>query len=309
MDTEEFKSLIRRRSNLKIEVGAHLKFVKKFVESSMAFQAVDIRLGQLKTSISQFEDIQSKIEKLDKKDDQSQADERIQFNDLVCDVQASLMTLSEKSKKQPVTSETIRTSDTMRLPAVLAPEFDGNLQNWSAFRDSFDAMFHNNTSLADVQKLHYLKSCVTKSASDVIKSFPTTGDNYQRAYDALLMRYENKSLTIQSHIRSLLDTQKVITATAAELQKLHHHVMSHVKALEALHQPIHSWDAWLVTLICYKLDNITVGEWQLRQSTRELPKFTELETFLLNRISAYEVGDFNSISNIEGQHQTMRRAP
>lgn len=91
-------------------------------------------------------------------------------------------------------------------------------------------MFHNNKSLADAQKLHYLKSCVTKSAGDVIKSFPTTGDNYQRAYDALLMRYENKSLTIQSHIRSLLGTQKVITATAAELQKLHHHVISHVKA-------------------------------------------------------------------------------
>lgn len=309
MDTEEYKSLVRRRSNLKIEVAAHLKFVKKFVESSMAFQAVDVRLGQLRTSINQFEDIQSKIEKLDKRDDQSQADERVQFNDLVCDVQASLMTLSEKGKKEPMTSDTVRTSDTMRLPAVPAPEFDGNLQNWSAFRDSFDAMFHNNKSLADVQKLHYLKSCVTKSASDVIKSFPTTGDNYQRAYDALLMRYENKSLTIQSHIRSLLDTQKVITATAAELQKLHHHVMSHVKALEALLQPIHSWDAWLVTLICYKLDNITVGEWQLRQSTRELPKFTELETFLLNRISAYEVGDFNNISTIEGQHQTMRRPP
>jgi len=84
--------------------------------------------------------------------------------------------------------------------------------------------------------------------------------------------------------------------------------MSHVKALEALHQSIHIWDARLVTLICYKLDNITVGEWQLRQSTRELPKFTELETFLLNRISAYEVVDFNNMSSMEGQHQTMRQA-
>ncbi|KAF0720151.1 Integrase catalytic domain-containing protein, partial [Aphis craccivora] len=280
MDTEEYKSLVRRRSNLKTEVAAHLKFVKKFVESSMAFQAVDIRLGQLKTSINQFEEIQSKIEKLDKRDDQSQADERIQFNDLICDVQASLMTLSEKGKKEPMTSDTVRINDTVRLPAVPAPEFDGNLQNWSAFRDSFGAIFHNNKSLTDVQKLHYLKSCVTKSAGDVIKSFPTTGDNYQKAYDALLMRYENKSLTIQSHI-----------------------------PLDALRQPIHSWDAWLVTLICYKLDNITVGEWQLRQSTRELPKFTELETFLLNRISAYEVDDFNNMSSMEGQHQTMRRAP
>lgn len=33
--------------------------------------------------------------------------------------------------------------------------------------------------MADVQKLNYLKSRVTNSASDMIKSFPTTGDNYQ----------------------------------------------------------------------------------------------------------------------------------
>jgi len=112
------------------------------------------------------------------------------------------MTLAEKGKKQSINSDTVSICDTVRLPAVPAPIFDGNLQHWPAFRDSFDAMFHNNKSLAEVQKLHYLKSCVTNSASDVIKSFPTTGDNYQRAYDSLLMRYENKSLTIQSHIRS-----------------------------------------------------------------------------------------------------------
>jgi len=243
MDTEEHKSLIRRRKNLKVEVAAHLKFVKNFVESSIAFQAVEIRLCQLKTSIDRFEEIQSQIEMLDKRDDQSQADERIKFNDIICDVQASLMTLAEKGNKQPTTSDTVSISDTVRLPAVPAPTFDGNLQNWPAFRNSFDAMFHNNKSLADVQKLHYLKSCVTNSASDVIKSFPTTGDNYQKAYDALLMRYENKSLPIQSHIRSLLETKRVVTATAPELQKLHHHVSSHVKALEALQQPVNSWDA------------------------------------------------------------------
>jgi len=99
MDTEEYKALICRRNNLKIEVAAHLKFVKKFIESSIAFQVVDIRLCQLKVSIDRFEEIQSQIVKLDKNDDQSQVDERIQFNDLVCDVQASLMPLAEKGKK------------------------------------------------------------------------------------------------------------------------------------------------------------------------------------------------------------------
>lgn len=85
------------------------------------------------------------------------------------------------------------------------------------------------------------------------------------------MRYENHFLIIQSHIRSLLETPKVKNASASELQRLHHHVIFHVKALEALNQPIMQWDAWLITRICYKLVNITVGEWQLCQTTKELP--------------------------------------
>lgn len=310
MDSAEYKSLLRRRDNLKLELFSHMRFVNDFTESTLACQVVDIRLRQVQTSINQFEDVQSKIESLDDRDDDSQAKQRIEFNELACNVQASLMVLSSDAKKQSSKAEIVNVNDTMRLPSVPAPIFDGNLQNWPAFKDSFDAMFHNNKSLAEVQKLHYLKSCMSNSAGDVIKNFPTTGDNYQRAYDALLMRFENKSLTIQSHIRSLLDTQKVTIATAAELQKLHHHIISHVKALEALHQPVKDWDAWLVTLICYKLDNVTVGEWQLRQSTRDLPKFTELETFLLNRISAYEVGDFNNISIREpGQGQNLKKVP
>lgn len=296
MEKSENVVLERRRVGLINELSAHLKFISEFVESTVAYQAIDIRQDQIRNTIKQFEEVQAKIEDLDDREDDCQSQHRIEFNELACNVQASLLALLAKKKKPLSSSNQIYTNDTMRLPAVPAPTFDGNLQNWPAFRDSFDAMFHNNKSLADVQKLHYLKSCLTNSANDVIKSFPTTGDNYQRAYDALIMRYENKSLTIQSHIRSLLETPKVITATATELQKLLHHVSSHVKALEALQQPINSWDAWLVTLICYKLDNTTVGEWQIRQSTKELPKFVELETFLSNRISAYEVGDFNSVA-------------
>jgi len=73
----------------------------------------------------------------------------------------------------------IHTNDTMWLPSVPAPVFDGNIQNWPPFKDSFDAMFHNNKGLAEVQKLHYFKACMCESAGEIIKSFPITGDNYQ----------------------------------------------------------------------------------------------------------------------------------
>lgn len=81
-------------------------------------------------------------------------------------------------------------------------------------------------------------SCMTGSATEVLKNIPTTEGNYQQAYNALIERYENSSLIIQSHIRSLLDTPKAQSPSAVELTQLHQHITSHVKALEALSQPI-----------------------------------------------------------------------
>ncbi|KAF0707555.1 Uncharacterized protein FWK35_00029387 [Aphis craccivora] len=136
-------------------------------------------------------------------------------------------------------------------------------------------MFHTNKKLAPVQRLHYLKSCLEGQAREVI-------------------RYENKGAIIQSHIWSLFDTPRVHTASATKLQSLHHHIMSYVNSLRALTQPVGSWDAGLVTLICSRIDSATVGEWQLHYNKKDLPSFIEIESFLLNRIAAYEAGVFNS---------------
>ncbi|KAL4149951.1 hypothetical protein QTP88_003802 [Uroleucon formosanum] len=80
--------------------------------------------------------------------------------------------------------------------------------------------------------------------------------------------------------------------SATELRKLHHHVISQVRALKALKQLVEHWDTWLITLLCSKLDVITVGEWQLQQVTKELPKFAKIQQFFASRgVSAYEVGE------------------
>jgi len=54
--------------------------------------------------------------------------------------------------------------------------------------------------------MYNVKSCVTDLAIDVIQTLPTTEENYKIAYNALIERYEHKSLIIQSHLRSLFST-------------------------------------------------------------------------------------------------------
>jgi hypothetical protein len=78
--------------------------------------------------------------------------------------------------------------------------------------------FHNElSSVPLVQRFHLLRSYIARQASDVIKSIPTTADHFQHVYDLLVNRYENKSTIVQSYIRSLLKTPKVVTPSSSEL--------------------------------------------------------------------------------------------
>lgn len=182
-------------------------------------------------------------------------------------------------------------SNVMKLPPIEIPKLNGEWQNWTSFIEAFNSMFHENHSLAPLHRLHYLKSCLDGPASDVIKSIPTSGENYFQAYNTLINRYENKGAIIQAHIRSLLDTKKITTVSTAELQGLHHHITSNVNALRALDQPVDFWDAWLVTLMRSRMDSTTVAEWHLSYKSKDLPKYENVEKFLFNHIAAYEAGD------------------
>lgn len=109
--------------------------------------------------------------------------------------------------------------------------------------------------------------------------------NYEVAIERLKQRYDNRSLVIQSHIRSLLESPYVEQPTAKELKALHAHVSAHVAALN---QPTEHWDAWLVTIIVSRLDAATSHGWQLRQQNTQLPKYCDLEKFLSSRCVAFE---------------------
>lgn len=93
----------------------------------------------------------------------------------------------------------------------------------------------------------------------------------------------------------LFDTPKIsVLASEIQLQRLYHHITSNINALQALGQPIESWDTWLVTLVCNRMDRVTVGEWHVQYNKKDLPEFKEIKVFLFNHIAAYESGEVNA---------------
>jgi len=50
-----------------------------------------------------------------------------------------------------------------------------------------------------------------------------------------------------------------------------------------------------------------VSEWQLRQTSKQLPTFTDLEQFLSNRVNAYEAGEIAIGSAVNDKYSKVKK--
>jgi len=73
----------------------------------------------------------------------------------------------------------------------------------------FKAMIHENDSLPEIEKFHFLKSSLSGEVERLISNLPMTADNYTMAWKLLVARYENKRLIAASHIRQLLGLKQL----------------------------------------------------------------------------------------------------
>ena len=69
-----------------------------------------------------------------------------------------------------------------RLSIIQLLSFDGNFNDWIRFRDTFLSLIHNNSSISDLQRFHYLNSALKGSAARVVKSLGISGTNYRVAF-------------------------------------------------------------------------------------------------------------------------------
>ncbi|XP_060882004.1 uncharacterized protein LOC132953649 [Metopolophium dirhodum] len=92
----------------------------------------------------------------------------------------------------------------MRLPEIPLPTFDGECQNWPAFRDMFGNMVANNDKIPNVTKFYYLVGCLHSDPQEVIKGFSISNESFTLAWDALIERYDKpRSATKMLTRRSL----------------------------------------------------------------------------------------------------------
>ncbi|XP_031789008.1 uncharacterized protein LOC116417953 [Nasonia vitripennis] len=144
-----------------------------------------------------------------------------------------------------------------KLPPISLPQFSGKYSDWSSFKDMFTAFMKRDNDLQDVERLYYLKSCLSGEAADLLKNVSITDDNYNRAWSRLKDHYENKRALINLCMNSLLEIAAVSRESYKALKTLRDATAEAIEMLQTLGRPVEHMDDFLVNLTVRRFDTIT----------------------------------------------------
>ncbi|XP_065365565.1 uncharacterized protein LOC135958596 [Calliphora vicina] len=180
-------------------------------------------------------------------------------------------------------------SNCIKLPPCDTEVFKGSYEQWPSFRDMFTAVYINHSKLSPVTKLYHLRNKTRGEAGDIVKRYPLAHENFDLAWNALKSRYENKRVLVDNQIKILFYIPPAIHEDSESIRRIQSSVSDSLATLKTLGVAVESWDPILIRLISTKLPDFTLSLWeQSLSSPRELPKWSQMSQFLIDRYEAVE---------------------
>ena len=125
-----------------------------------------------------------------------------------------------------------RKLETIKLPKLDMPHFDGDIETWPNFRDAFLSSI-DQRNMAGRDKLKYLKSLCQGAAADVVNGFDDTNESYKEAWAALEQIYGDTEAIIHSHL-SALRQLSLISVDTPTLRSFFNNLDTHLRRLKSL---------------------------------------------------------------------------
>lgn len=177
----------------------------------------------------------------------------------------------------------------LKLPDIKLKQFTGEYADWPRFKEMFESLIMNNARIQDIQRLLYLRSCLTGSAAELIATFPLAGSSLQPSWETLNTRYENNRLLIKAQFDKVCNLERLTKKSAKGVEKIINTLSEARKTLKSMKLTIDLLDAVFVYQGCDRLDPNTREAWENSiASSREFPTFEKLEEFLNARVRAME---------------------
>lgn len=319
--SHELRILEKRERQLRNNLNLIDRFLQNFTKGKDECQLC-VRLQILDEANKEFYAVRSKIELLledicptdeeaeDKEEilqQQEKANYQVMqdFDDRYCTLKTELLKLQSghnlsKANVEQGAGSSIISQSRVKLPEIQLPSFSGNLSEWITFRDSFRSLIHQNNQLTDVDKFTYLRSALTEEARQEINSIELSAANYEIAWKALYSRYENRKLIVKTYLDAIFKTKPLGKEGYNELSQLISGFEKNLQMLEKIGENTTGWSTILVHMVCSKLDVSTLRHWETHHSSKEVPTFKDLMTFLRNQSSVLQsVMSTNTLSSVQ----------
>ena len=184
-------TLRRKRSTLTLQLISFIKFIDEACETNTYNPIeIEVRIQTIDSQWMHFSEIQGDLEQRDEISELANAEvvERHYFSARSRAEQLLRNKHGSDSPRQqinPTPATTTYASVSSKLPELPLPIFDGTIENWPSFFDSFTSMIDLHESLTPVQKLHYLRTALTGKAAMCIQTLAITDPNYASAIKML----------------------------------------------------------------------------------------------------------------------------
>jgi len=182
----------------------------------------------------------------------------------------------------------------VKLPEIKINKFNGDIKQFTAFIDIYNALIHNNASLSNIEKFTHLHSYLEGAPKALIQCTPLTSANYLVAYNALVERYTNNRILATAHWNEIETTQRLTSENPQLLRKLIDIFTENIAALTNLRYPTAQWDFILVNMLLKRIDPITLSRFEINHASSILPTFKDLIDFLNKQCLAYDSIAFSS---------------
>lgn len=314
---DQLKVLKTRRGQIKSRLTRFQNYLSSTFQSNKNLTELSKRLSVIEPHcFNDFDAVQSEIEVIDP----NEASERDNFEIVYFACISAAQDYINDSKVNQTHSQidsfsrgefAINSLHTqpirVNLPLINLPHFKGSYNEYTHFHDTFVSLIDNNESLDEVQKFHYLISCLEGEAVNLVQSLDITASNYRVAWDLLKQRYENKRMIINSHLKSLFDLPVLPKENVTSLRHFIDSFNKDLRALKSLGQDIDQWDTILLFLLSSKLDFASKKDWENKISSNSNPTVSEFCKFLNNRCQVLESLYHKDNNTSQGQKQSFQR--
>lgn len=208
---------------------------------SLSLAQLEVKASLLERHYQSFEILQTQLEDLD--ESQFDGSHRDEGEHAYFEVRSRIvekMALHRQhqdtfmSSTQQMASVQPFTAKKSYLPKLQLSKFSGIHKEWLEFFNMFKALVHEDTELSPLAKFQYLRSCLTDQAARLIQSLDITPENYTKAIDMLMARYDNKRFIFQSHIVDIFSIQAVHKPSLETLRDFIDSTNSNLRAIQSL---------------------------------------------------------------------------